>query len=1182
MATESRVNSTLKLLFILGLAGLCGLAIGFRSVPLGLDLRGGVEWVYEIDIEKLPAHQRAGAVERTINVIRRRVDPDGTLELDIRQQGVNRFYIQLPGVGSEEEASIEKKMQSTGKLLFCLVNENDGDRDRALGGTKVPGYVPYIVTDDTAGTEKQRFRRASPRELARKKPEAGDWLLVTKEPRVIGKDLASAYGTVDDAGAPAVGFEFSGAAREKFEEVTANNIGKKLAIILDDLLYSAPTIQSRISTRGQITGRFTKAEVDDLVVTLRAGKLDTPIHLKWKHTVGPTLGRDSIAAGLRAITMGLALVLAFMAVYYLAAGGVANAALMLNLLFVVGALALIRGVLTLPGIAGLILTVGMAVDANVLIFERIREEKERGKTLRLAVRNGYERAFRTIIDANLTTLITALILFGIGQGPVRGFAVTLSLGILSSMFCALFVTRVAFDLLIAAGVIKRFTMLQALRRPQLKLSRLRHVAQIVSLAAIVTGLAVFVWRGDKKYDTDMVGGTRLSLALNPKLSAKEVRERVMGVYGGVDVQRLDPGDVGDSNAPALYSIRVKHLADKHIQDKIGEDLRRALEGRGKDEEQEQENIYEAVEVTAPWVFELQLTKAQEEGVLRERRLAELAGYRVGDVFELVHMGRADEEFEIHVRQSDTLDKDIDGLRAGLAGDLLVVHEIEISAEGPEREEGYSPDASGRGDWATVKIKITPHRVRKQALLEAVIADILGGEELKAADLRIRGAGKDTDSDEEVREAELSGRAEFIRRISAADGKSLRVLGFERVQRRTGPTAVRIELEIPLTETALREKLGERGLLDRCQAILPVGEAADRYLARMRGEDEDRETLCERLVDKIQAKIKDDLRREFKGDLAITRLNVEFKKLDSDDLPDFIRDLDEDEVGGYKFYQMSIKKEPVTYQIIHDLLKAAGHDKSLVYPGYPGSFSDIAEERTSTVFLKLKGDSTAVKKAQDDIKARFANPDPIRSAETIGAAVSRELRNQAFLAMFIALVAIVFYIWFRFGELKFGIAAIVALAHDVLVAMGAIAVADALSGTPIGKALLFHDIKINVQMIAAFLTIIGYSLNDTIVIFDRIRENMGGVRRKVEPSLTDLSINQTLSRTLLTSVTTLIVVLSLYLFGGPVIHGFAFALTVGVLAGTYSSVFIATPLLIDWESWMARLRRAFRVATFRFR
>lgn len=240
----------------------------------------------------------------------------------------------------------------------------------------------------------------------------------------------------------------------------------------------------------------------------------------------------------------------------------------------------------------------------------------------------------------------------------------------------------------------------------------------------------------------------------------------------------------------------------------------------------------------------------------------------------------------------------------------------------------------------------------------------------------------------------------------------------------------------------------------------------------------------------------------------------------------------------------------------------------------------ASRLVAEVDLALKVSASELQEIQERIASRFANPDPFRSIEAIGPVVAGELRNKALLAVFLSWVAIVIYIWFRFGELKFGLAAVTALVHDVLMTLGAVGVADALSGTAFGQALGFSDIKINVTMIAAFLTLIGYSINDTIVVFDRIRENMGGVRRKVDAALVDLSINQNLSRTLLTSLTTFMVLLVLYVRGGAVIHGFAFVMTFGVLIGTYSSIFIASPIIIGWEHFVGGLRTAMRTALLR--
>ncbi|MCK9197862.1 MAG: protein translocase subunit SecD, partial [Syntrophales bacterium] len=250
----------------------------------------------------------------------------------------------------------------------------------------------------------------------------------------------------DRFGEPYVSLKFNAQGAQDFDRITGENVKKRLAIVLDGVIHSAPVIQERISGgNAQITGSFTMDEAKDLAIVLRAGALPAPVTILEERTVGPSLGQDSIDKGLWSTIIGLMLVVLFMMIYYKASGLVANFALILNIVILFGTLAAFRATLTLPGIAGIVLVIGMAVDANVLIFERIREEVRAGKTPRAAIEAGYGKAFLTILDSNVTTLIAALFLFGFGTGPVKGFAVTLTIGIIASMFTAIFVTRIIFD-----------------------------------------------------------------------------------------------------------------------------------------------------------------------------------------------------------------------------------------------------------------------------------------------------------------------------------------------------------------------------------------------------------------------------------------------------------------------------------------------------------------------------------------------------------------------------------------------------------------------------------------------------------------------------------------------------------------------------------------------------------------
>jgi preprotein translocase subunit SecD len=285
--------------------------------------------------------------------------------------------------------------------------------------------------------------------------------IVVQEKTVMTGDLlADAQVRIDTRfNEPYVAIDFNAVGAKRFDQITAVNVGKRMAIVLDDTVYSAPVIRERISGgSAQISGSFSEQEATDLAIVLRAGSLPAPVNILEDRTVGPSLGRDSINQGLLSVIIGGLLVVLAMTVYYRLSGLIANIALALNILFIMAMLSLFKATLTLPGIAGIVLTIGMAVDANVLIFERIREELRLGKTIRAALDAGFSKAFITIVDSNVTTLLAALILFQFGTGPVKGFAVTLSIGIIASMFTAIFVSRVIFDFFLDRRQVKRLSI----------------------------------------------------------------------------------------------------------------------------------------------------------------------------------------------------------------------------------------------------------------------------------------------------------------------------------------------------------------------------------------------------------------------------------------------------------------------------------------------------------------------------------------------------------------------------------------------------------------------------------------------------------------------------------------------------------------------------------------------------
>lgn len=367
--------------------------------------------------------RRKMAVDQSIEVVRRRIDEMGTKEPSIQQQGQNRILVQLPGV--EDPSEVKNLLGKTAKLAFRLVHPSVR-ADQALR-TRAPAGTEILPLDDVhnKGAENQK-------------------LVVMKKVDVSGEMLLDSRPAQDEMGGWSVSFSLDATGARRFAEVTKKNVGRPFAIVLDNKVISAPNIIQEIPNgSGRITGTFTLKEANDLSILLRAGALPAPLNVLEEKTVGPDLGADSIEAGKKATVVAVVLVLVFMfLVYGLLFGFAANIALMMNLVLLLGALTMLGATLTLPGIAGIALTLGMAVDANVLIYERIKEELKAGQTILSAISMGYERAMGTIVDSNVTTLIGAGLLYAFGTGAVRGFAVTLSLGIIISMFTAISLTRV--------------------------------------------------------------------------------------------------------------------------------------------------------------------------------------------------------------------------------------------------------------------------------------------------------------------------------------------------------------------------------------------------------------------------------------------------------------------------------------------------------------------------------------------------------------------------------------------------------------------------------------------------------------------------------------------------------------------------------------------------------------------
>ncbi len=503
-------NLLYKTLGILAVLGVCAF-FAFpleKRINLGLDLKGGTHLLLRVDTSAIPAAQRSEAADRAIEVIRNRIDEFGVRETSIQRQGDDEIVVQLPGMSDRQRAV--DIIGKTALLEFKVVSSEPDKLQAALAGSVPEGYeLKY------AGEEKE------PLLLETKAAMTGDSI----------KD-ASVRFNQSSFNEPLVSLEFNAEGAKKFAEITGANVGKRLAIVLDGKVQSAPVIREAIpSGQAVIQGQFDAAEAQDLSVILKVGALPAPMYIEEERSIGPLLGQDSINSGVKAIIVGMALVFIFMALYYLLPGVIADLALFCNLLISLGCLGLlpylfpgISATLTLPGIAGMVLSLGMAVDANVLINERIREELLQGRPLRAAVETGYNKAFSAIFDSNITTLIAAFMLFQFGTGPIRGFAVTLTIGLCASLFTAVIMTRTVFELLISAGWIKSLPMMKMIKGTRMDFIGKRHIFYFISLLVIGLGMFSFFSKGARAYGIDFAGGQLQEYLFEKPVQVEAVRE----------------------------------------------------------------------------------------------------------------------------------------------------------------------------------------------------------------------------------------------------------------------------------------------------------------------------------------------------------------------------------------------------------------------------------------------------------------------------------------------------------------------------------------------------------------------------------------------------------------------------------------------------------------------------------
>jgi len=592
-----------------------------KALNLGLDLQGGIHLVMEVETSDLEeGADLDDAVDKAMTVIANRVNQFGLTEPVVQRQGDNRIIIELPGMRDVERAKnligqtarLEFKLLKNDEEIKFVIDKMDmylsggidstavaDSTDTALfeegtksGDTGRKFYGDLFKFYETGGVPRTNIvvgkediprvmvylkdpeikrilddRRVSLLWGPEEEREDGRLIYITDiKNEMTGEyieDANVAMGSGMSAGKPEIMWSTTREGTGEWARITGANVNNRLAIVLDNTVYSAPRIDEKIyGGSSRISGSFTNEEARDLAIVLRAGALPASVNILEDRTVGPSLGADSINKSRMALLIGLALVIIFMAAYYLGAGLIAVGALFLNMLFVLAYLAYFRATLTLPGMAGIILTIGMAVDANVLIFERIREELRLGNTTRVAVNNGYIRARWTILDSNITTFLTAIILYNFGTGPIRGFALTLMVGIVASVFTALFVTRIAFNILthkinlskVSMGMLAPFT------KAKFKFIKIRRKAFIVSGIIILAGIVSFGIHGGPKYSIDFLGGSLFELHFDKPVAVADIREALSEVdIEGTDLSTSEIKFIGNENKDVL--IRIVKVGD---------------------------------------------------------------------------------------------------------------------------------------------------------------------------------------------------------------------------------------------------------------------------------------------------------------------------------------------------------------------------------------------------------------------------------------------------------------------------------------------------------------------------------------------------------------------------------------------------------------------------------------------
>jgi len=1127
-----------------------------------------------------------------VNSLNKRINPGGQKEIEIRKLGLNQVGITIPQIGVQELQIIKEKIGSAGTLEFRILANVDANGEPIIADHKqLINYVKQNRKPDPIQPDGYDYSRI-PQEVVVNGQKLGRWLTLAdkadppenrsgggSEPvdiafkrayrngiqvlvaediyNITGEGVKAGMGR-DEKSRICVTFTLPAGTAGRFDQMT-NKYTKsdmkqkaRLAVILDDELQTAPTLNSRISGgQGIIQGSFTEDEVSRIVGVLNSGQLPvtlnkTPVQ---ENIVSSQLGQDTIVSGSIAMLFSTLAILIFMAVFYRFCGLVANFAVLLNMLLVVALMIPLKAAFTLAGLAGLVLSVGMAVDANVLIFERIREELARGSALRMAIRNGFSRAMSTVVDSNLTTLVTAVVMFAIGSDQLRGFATTLILGLGLNLFTAVYCSRVVFDVAERRGWVTKLNMMRLLGETKLDFVKPTMTCVTVSLLLIALGLFVSIFRGRDLFDIDFNGGSTVQVVFNETAAAEnmdvaEIRKIVSASPLLPDVQVSKVENTGGRIKSDMYKI----VTGNEKIDEVKQELGRLFAGK-------LDTYYVSSNTATAYVPPVSAVTP-----------------------------KLDSNAKLPIILTPDPAKTDSAAKTDLPAKSATPTTTDPAAETKAAPEGKSPPAAQPLVEKVPAEKAPPETSAEKAATPdpaPAKTDVPAKAETKAGEppnAPEKGAPEKTDAEKGT--TPEKSQARLLPRLWRGAWPTLLAAVLQTTPlefAQADPPAVANE------KAAAAQAAENKASLEKAAADNPPGKADAAKTDKAEAPAADPGKTAPATAEKSPPGDLPPAKTEGKTAPPAASTTIPPAAIPPAAVPPATPPLPTDPLStgltgiaaaGEQAIRsvitlsfarpaadgQSVGSNPITRENLLEIFNSVIKEKNLEVTRLDFKNPDLLNNTMAYETWTVESSLTPpeLTSLTDAVKAKIGNTPIFPQANVVGGKVAGDTQGNAIWALVVSMLAIVLYVWFRFQNVVFGFAAVIALIHDVLVTVAFIAFSSYLA--PYFGWAMVDPFKISLNVVAALLTIVGFSINDTIVIFDRIRETRGK-SPDITADMVNKAVNQTLGRTILTSGTVLMVTIILYVFGGEEIHPFSFAMLIGLISGTYSTVYIAAPLVL---------------------